>query len=203
VTTSIYLDVPYAEKDEAKRLGARWDAERKAWFVPAGLDAAAFSRWLSQEVEMQQRLIAPIWIKRSTEPCWKCHRSSKVFAVSASVIIDVEYGDDDDDEEYEQTIDNDDDSIDLNDLESIDPRIEALFKQYAPGYRKDFSKTQDRQVYMNHCEHCDAKLGDFFLHSEPGGAFFPMTEDEDARLSLTEIFSEGEFSFCGSYTLKG
>jgi hypothetical protein len=198
-----YLDVPYKDKDEAKKLGARWDAERKAWFVPDSINTVAFLRWLSQEVEMRQRLIAPIWIKKSTEPCWKCHRTSQVFAVSASVIIDVEYGEDDDDEEYEQTIDNDDDSIALTDLESIDPRIEAFFKQYAPGYRKDFSKTQDRQIYMNHCEHCDAKLGDFFLHSEPGGAFFPTTEYEEERISREPIFGEGEFFFAGSFSIKG
>lgn len=28
----INLQVPYAEKDAAKRLGARWDMARKVWF---------------------------------------------------------------------------------------------------------------------------------------------------------------------------
>lgn len=40
------LRVPFAEKDEAKRLGARWDAVRKVWFVPDGLAVAPFARWL-------------------------------------------------------------------------------------------------------------------------------------------------------------
>jgi cell division septation protein DedD len=40
------LKVPYAEKDEAKQLGARWDPKRKKWYVPAGVDAAPFERWL-------------------------------------------------------------------------------------------------------------------------------------------------------------
>lgn len=44
----LYLNVPYAEKDEAKRLiGARWDRERQQWYVYAGavsLEQAA--RWL-------------------------------------------------------------------------------------------------------------------------------------------------------------
>ena len=42
----LYLVVPFAEKDEAKRLGARWDAAAKKWYVPAGKDAAAFKPWL-------------------------------------------------------------------------------------------------------------------------------------------------------------
>lgn len=40
------LKVPYAEKDEAKALGARWNAQRKAWYVPDDRDAAPFARWL-------------------------------------------------------------------------------------------------------------------------------------------------------------
>ncbi|XLZ70402.1 DUF5710 domain-containing protein [Massilia sp. SR12] len=42
-----FLKVPYAEKDEAKRLGARWDPTRKKWYVPQGVDAAPFSRWIA------------------------------------------------------------------------------------------------------------------------------------------------------------
>ncbi len=40
------LCVPFSEKDEAKKLGARWDAAHKVWFVPEGLAAAPFVRWL-------------------------------------------------------------------------------------------------------------------------------------------------------------
>lgn len=28
-----YLNVPYAEKEEAKRQGARWDPEKKKWYI--------------------------------------------------------------------------------------------------------------------------------------------------------------------------
>ncbi|QSA95819.1 DUF5710 domain-containing protein [Methylococcus sp. EFPC2] len=40
-----YLDVPYAEKDQAKALGARWDAARKKWYIPNGIESALFQRW--------------------------------------------------------------------------------------------------------------------------------------------------------------
>lgn len=39
------LKVPFAEKDQAKQLGARWDASRKIWFVDGRADLAPFSRW--------------------------------------------------------------------------------------------------------------------------------------------------------------
>jgi len=40
-----YLFVPYEERKEAARLGARFDDSRKAWFVPAGRDDAPFAQW--------------------------------------------------------------------------------------------------------------------------------------------------------------
>jgi len=41
-----YLNVPYAEKDEAKALGARWDAAKKKWYAPQGAEPGQFERWL-------------------------------------------------------------------------------------------------------------------------------------------------------------
>ena len=45
--TNINLKVPFNEKDQAKSLGARWNAESKLWYVPQGVDAAPFEKWLS------------------------------------------------------------------------------------------------------------------------------------------------------------
>ena len=39
------LKVPFAEKDEAKKLGARWDAGRKVWYIEGKDDLTPFSRW--------------------------------------------------------------------------------------------------------------------------------------------------------------
>ncbi|MBP6379087.1 MAG: hypothetical protein KA312_01580 [Sphingorhabdus sp.] len=33
-TTRIKLDVPYARKDEAKKLGAKWEPTEKSWWLP-------------------------------------------------------------------------------------------------------------------------------------------------------------------------
>ena len=32
----VFLNIPFAQKDHAKSSGARWDKDRKAWYVPAG-----------------------------------------------------------------------------------------------------------------------------------------------------------------------
>ncbi|WP_017162734.1 zincin-like metallopeptidase domain-containing protein, partial [Xanthomonas phaseoli] len=40
-----YLAVPYADKDQAKAAGAKWDRTQKAWYAPEGADMAAFAHW--------------------------------------------------------------------------------------------------------------------------------------------------------------
>ena len=42
-----YLKVPFPQKDAAKSLGAKLDANVSKWYVPEGLDVALFSTWLS------------------------------------------------------------------------------------------------------------------------------------------------------------
>ncbi len=42
----IYLNVPYAQKDAAKALGARWDPANKKWYVQGKDDVSLFSDWL-------------------------------------------------------------------------------------------------------------------------------------------------------------
>jgi Domain of unknown function (DUF5710) len=51
-TTNINLKVPFNEKDQAKSLGARWNAEAKLWYVPQGVEAAPFEKWFSSAVNV-------------------------------------------------------------------------------------------------------------------------------------------------------
>jgi len=44
-----YLDVPYAQKDEAKAAGARWDRREKAWYIPEGAEAQKLARWAKKD----------------------------------------------------------------------------------------------------------------------------------------------------------
>lgn len=44
-----FLDVPYAEKDGAKALGARWNPTRRRWYVPDGVAIEPFEKWLPKE----------------------------------------------------------------------------------------------------------------------------------------------------------
>lgn len=41
-----FLSVPYQEKEQAKKLGAKWDKEQKSWYAPEGTDIALMAKWL-------------------------------------------------------------------------------------------------------------------------------------------------------------
>lgn len=43
-----YLVTAYADKDQVKALGARWDPARRQWYVPAGRDITPFTGWLPE-----------------------------------------------------------------------------------------------------------------------------------------------------------
>lgn len=46
----IYLQVPYVEKDTAKSLGARWDPQKKQWYVPSNYDVQKVEKWLPASI---------------------------------------------------------------------------------------------------------------------------------------------------------
>jgi hypothetical protein len=47
----IYIEVPYAQKDEAKLLGARWDADVRRWYITDKQDVLLFSKWFGGTVQ--------------------------------------------------------------------------------------------------------------------------------------------------------
>ncbi len=60
-TKKTYLAVPYADKEDAKRLGARWDATAKSWYAPAGvwLQESGLARWRPEPTAPKPAAIGP------------------------------------------------------------------------------------------------------------------------------------------------
>ena len=82
------LAVPFADKDAAKSLGARWDAARRVWYVENVDNLEQFLRWIPGAVSPSKpartqasRLIVGQWyfdIKckcLAWDPCEKCRQT--------------------------------------------------------------------------------------------------------------------------------
>lgn len=61
-----YISSPYSDRREVKALGGEWDADRKSWFVPAGVDPAPFAKW--QTVAPIDRVATPEPAAAATKP---------------------------------------------------------------------------------------------------------------------------------------
>jgi len=195
----IDLNVPYAEKDEAKSLGAKWDWEKKVWYVPEGADPQPFARWLPTILDDEFSIRADrYYIGQTTKSCWKCQNQTNIFGFlldgDHDLLMDYECPDSDELVLSWEHIDEPATIAYIGHLpDSIQKRISALTTHFYP----DTSKMAGSQYWMNHCERCEAKLGDFYIHSDPGlGGFFPLDVKQAAMITLYRIDEPFKLGSC-------
>lgn len=171
-----YLYVPFEERDEAMRHGARWDPDAKCCFIDSELDAeldtASLRRWLGQRpaaadppysIVCEQAYIVSTRIR-----CWKCAASIRVaclYCESGRI----------DGEPYEH--------FTVSNITAVD---DALRRQLEPFSELRFAYSRDGggRFLVNHCPRCRAQQADYYLHCEPSGAFFSL---KDAPAGAFEI----------------
>lgn len=197
----INLQVPFAEKDEVKRLGARWDGAGKVWYVPDGVDVQPFSRWLPvANSDIGLRSIS-YYIAQCSKPCWKCGEETRIFGFLLPAGVEV-LEPDDEVEGREIWVTNDDPIFVHYVTDILDSTI-ARMKSFSASFRLDFSNTTQDSYWMNHCDHCGMKQGDFQIYCEPDGAFLPMDEEAASQIVLHHIdepfVCNGDHGFDVSY----
>lgn len=184
----IYLNVPYAEKDRAKGLGARWDPEAKRWYIGADRDQAPFKAWLLPAAAPAAKgstgyaiVSGDAYVATTISICWKCREPTDVICIyCASATIDGDH--------YRH--------LNCSSLTAMDAALEAQMKTY-PRFRFAYSKTANGHSFANHCRWCDALQGDFYDHNEPGGAFFPEHESDYGLYGFQPL--AGTVRFDGAY----
>lgn len=63
----VNLNVPYADKDAVKALGAKWDRNAKTWYAPQGADLTKLRQWTVMPMELATREIEDQFAKALTE----------------------------------------------------------------------------------------------------------------------------------------
>ena len=86
-----YLVVPFKEKDEAKALGAKWDRQERAWYVPPGVDAAPFDKWAQRAATAAAEASAAAPEAR-TQPAQQATPQERQAAAQERVYLAVPYG---------------------------------------------------------------------------------------------------------------
>lgn len=179
------LDVPYEEKDEVKKLGAKWDPLEKTWYVPEGLSLECFEEWIPEPEPSHIYLIA------GERNCFKCGKKTPVcgFAVS--------FPEDEGCKEIIHIL-----SLDAVEFSTIPGELRQFMKGRF-GIRRDFSQVMNASTNANHCVHCGVIQGNFYVFMEVEPPFFVDSVDAARSLRLFELPGvlkngiKADFGCCG------
>ena len=72
-------------------------------------------------------------------------------------------------------------------VDRLAPNVVAQVQRINGRYRIDFSRKLKRRYWINHCEHCDAKLGDNYLYNEGKPPFGRMSPEDVAVIRFTHV----------------
>ena len=126
----------------------------------------------------------PIYLVTGQEECWRCGELQRAVELVA-----------------ELTPSGPDDGAHLASLSNIeelpDEVLDLITERHRP-FRLHRSKTAQQEYYTNFCQ-CGANFGDFFLHSEPGHAFFPLDEETARSMTVEELPLSGPIEVRASF----
>lgn len=147
------------------------------------MDPTAVRRWQPASHDVNVR--APYYfIGVASRECWDCDTGSRVHGFILPPGLQTFYvGDEPEDDRWESS---EEPSL-VCYLAYLHPcvavRIKARIRHYRIGYRD----TTKSFYWMNFCEHCGAKLGDFETFCEPGQGCLPATAAQATLITLTKI----------------
>lgn len=180
----VILNVPYHEKNKAKKKGAKWDNNIKRWYIDGDKSIKDFLTWApptsSSEVCSIQ-LKSPLYLMESYEICWRCDEVSPVFTLLSEKLI-------------ENGVEQTDNFFILQFISSIEEKIKNILTSLCTNYYLDYSKTTTSWYFMNHCQLCKSSLGDHYMHNEPGGSFNPITSEDAALTTISKLPIDGRFN---------
>jgi hypothetical protein len=185
----LLLNVPYIEKDKAKKLGANWNPELKKWYVKNKEDYYKFVDWIEPYGNMV--VIDELYLVEGVQKCFKCGKETRVigFGIDKHLSIDKMY---DLQINYNENIEYVLEEMNQNDIHIVGPitPIPEILMKYIKSkynYKLRYSKTTNTSNISNCCEHCDVLQGDFFLFNEDDSPFFIHSSEDIKRLKIYKI----------------
>lgn len=121
------------------------------------------------------RISSPLYAAHTVTSCWKCHEEMPVLALIAPNVIAPQVP------EAERTV------CILSFIEELPEAVLHFVRNRFPSFQFRYSKTTESRYYANTCPQCGVISGDWHLHIEPDGPFFPTTEEAARKLTLETI----------------
>lgn len=124
---------------------------------------------------------SPFFLLVSWQDCWVCGSSCRVAGLASAPQPANAW------EKPEPYL--------LSNIELMPEEFLAALRKVQPQYEFRASNMAGTSYFMNTCARCGAHSGDYYLHSQPGGAFFPMTDEDEAAIEVHELPFVGSFRF--------
>lgn len=178
----LYINVPYSEKEEAKELGARWNPAKKSWYVTQRAFYDKFYKWILGDKEDVTILYNHFYIVEGKRVCYRCNRETKVIGFGIEKYCTL-YNPQD----YKNSRVWDDGEIHIASfIEPLDAKL-LLYLNNRYGYHMGYSQTAGGSYLANHCKHCKALQGDYFLFQEVDSPFFIDSVEAAKNLKLYKV----------------
>jgi hypothetical protein len=187
----IYLEVPYSEKEFAKKLGAKWDFIKKTWFIYSDIDNTSFIRWHpSYKIKLKAQYF---YLAQSIYPCYKCDTPTQVNAiVLPSGFYTLDYDTIETRKQQNFLPDNmpfciQNYVIILSYIYYISNEALTAIQKYTNHYNKKYSHTINSSYYRSSCLKCFAAHGDNSLIHEFNTPFFPVDSNNFSKIKFIKI----------------
>lgn len=193
------LKVPFQDKEEVKKLGAWWLPEKKAWAIPDHVkDVDQFKKWIPYDDGCIVR--KPFLIAVSQTNCWSCGETTPMVAPGSKNYYFYDFLDETDEDNDEHGWIWSDYPALFSDVVEMDQQLIDYMAEHYPHYQLTWSHTQKQSTWANTCVHCKKLQGDFFAHSEMGGAFFPDPySEEPVKIAILEFSLDFDYHIDGAY----
>ncbi len=190
----LFLNVPYNEKEEAKSLGAKWNATVKKWYVDLQPEEyVKFAKWIMKDTDDAIIATEYIHIIESVRECWKCKRLTRVIGLGIGEFIHI-YGEIDDPQyEYIQDYIESGEEVSLAWVDKEDDVPPKLLSYIKDNYsvKTGYSKTIGEKCFANHCDCCGAIQGNWFLFNEPDSPLSSCAEGGELINRMKKIKVKG------------
>jgi hypothetical protein len=173
-------------KKRAKRESRR-ETRRAQRIAEPGRQTDSIPLSQATDSEPCATLVAPAYIVEAGTSCWNCLQDTAVFALAAEGIESL----------ISSTRKTDKFQL-ISSMTWLSPDLQQHLTRHADSqFFLDESPMDGSSIYLNHCRNCGAPLNDLELFCEPGGAFFPMDEEECQRITLVSLPDETDLRFSG------
>lgn len=189
---SLLINVPYSDKEEVKKLGAKWNPQLKSWYIESERDYYKFVKWILAGKEQIDILSSKLFILQRQRVCYKCNRITPVYALifphhftlynmnRTEAMVPIVY----------------DDNCIVSSIPALPATIEKQLE--LSSCYKDYSKTIGDYYIANHCCYCNSLQGNYPLFFEDDSPFDINNIYEDivnnrALLNIRKVVLEFDF----------